>query len=177
MSRTTDMLDAYHDIIAKAQHEFISPPELFAAMQTRFPDCTISEVGRVMQISLDASKQELEEAEAKTKCRRQEIGEVDRVYDGLDREMPFEKAVAIKAAQGDPVALKWRAYFASKYYRMGVALLDAAMAKHPLYEPHPKGGWQWLGEKDARHKEYVLIEWFQIAYPAEARKIEEQFER
>jgi hypothetical protein len=174
MSRTTDMLDAYHDIIAKAQH--IPPPELFAAMQTRFPDCTTSEVRRVMRISLDASKQELEEAKDKIEHIRQEIGEFDHVYDGLDREMPFEEAVEIKAAQGDPVALKWQAYFTSKYYRMGLALLDAAMAKHPLYEPHLKGGWQWLGEKDERHKEHVLIEWFQIAYPAEARKIEKQFD-
>jgi hypothetical protein len=172
MSRTTDMLDAYHDIIAKSQH---TPPELFAAMQARFPDCTISEVGRVMQISLDASKQELEEAEARTEYIRQEIDEWDHVYDGLDRKMPFEEAVEIKAAQGDPAALTWQAYFASKYYRMGVALLEAAMAKHPLYESHPRGGWQWLGKKDERHKEHVLIEWFQIAYPAEARKIEEQF--
>jgi hypothetical protein len=176
MSRTTDMLDAYHDIVAKAQQKFIPPPELFAAMQARFPDCTVSEVGRVMQISLDASKQELEEAEDKVEHTEQEIDEWDHVYDGLDREMPFEEAAAIKAAQGDPVALKWQAYFTSKYYRMGVALLDAAMAKHPLYEPHPRGGWQWLGEKDERHKEHVLIEWFQVAYPAEARKIEEQFE-
>jgi hypothetical protein len=168
------MLEALCDIYDKDSRESIPPPELFAAMRQRFPDCTVGELLRVLEIRVDAGQQKLEEAIAERKCTQQQRDEWEHIYDGLDRYMHFGKAIAIKAAQDDPVALWWQAQLNSKAARMVLAMFRAAAKMHPQWRI-TEGVYRWLGKGEPMN-ELELILWFQIIHPTEARKIEAEFD-
>jgi hypothetical protein len=134
----------------------------------KFPDATVEEVGRALEIMGSDLRADVEQAQR----------EEDRslallsIFDGLeDRGLTLTEAAKIKAAQGDPMAISLLKHLNSRTYRLHVALLRAATSKRPdLWKPHDKGI-AWLG-KGEPPDDYVLIDEFQMKYPAEARAIE-----
>ena len=128
---------------------------------------------------LDALKEmhriaQFEEAEADAEYARmeREHAETMAIFEGLPKDTTFRVACHIKAAQGDPAAQRWVNLWNSPAYRIGNALLQAAIQRHP--------GWRTIGEgqyiqRKSAPGESELVEWFYKNHPAEARAIEQRF--
>src|SRR5258708_2901110 len=99
--------------------------------------------------------------------------DIRRLFDGLPQHTSMHDAARIKAAQGDPLAQQLLEQFNSRERRLHYALVDAAAQMHPEWEKIGQGYRKIAGapiEGDlALHQ---LVEWYQINYPLEARRIE-----
>jgi hypothetical protein len=80
-----------------------------------------------------------------------------------------EEGARIKAARGDPFAIELVKHFDSRESRVTDALFDAAVEKHPGWRALPKGIYK--KEDDEAPEPDELIDWFQLNYPAEAKRI------
>jgi hypothetical protein len=113
-----------------------------------------------------------EEAAAECERVRRENAEIDSICSGMPRDMSFAEACRIKAAQANVAAQRWLQYWDSRAFRLGDALLTAALERHPGWISHGNGHCtQTKGAPD----EEELVEWLYKNYPLVARDIERRF--
>jgi len=130
------------------------------------------------RVVLDALKEmrrivQFEEAEADADYAgaEREHAETMAIFEGLPTDTTFGAACRIKAAQGDRAAQRWVNLWNSPAYRIGNALLRAAIERHPGW--HTIGEGQYIQSKNAPGED-ELVEWFYKNHPAEARAIEQR---
>jgi hypothetical protein len=128
----------------------------------------------VLKLAESFADFEWKEAQAEHVAEQQQLDEGVAILAGLPEGTSLQEAAWIKAAQGDPVAAKWHAYFNSRECKLNEAIADAAMEKHPGWRVLPDG----ISEKldDAAREPDGLIEWFYKTYPQEAREIERRID-
>jgi hypothetical protein len=130
------------------------------------------------QVVLDALKEmrriaQFEEAEADAEYARaeREHAETMTIFEGLPTDTTFGAACRIKAAQGDRAAQRWVNLWNTPAYRIGNALLRAAIERHPGWRTIGDG--QYIQSRNAPGED-ELVEWFYKNHPAEARAIEQR---
>lgn len=123
----------------------------------------------VLRLYRDRAAFEYDEVEAEHMRRNRQGAEMRHILDGLG-EIAFGDAVAIKAAQGDPVALKWERHLNSRQHKLDTALLAAAVELHPAWRRNDDGTIEKID--DAAPEEAALVEWLYKDHPDRAREVE-----
>jgi hypothetical protein len=129
---------------------------------------------RAFEVAEHDRELEWKEIESEHERDMQMCAEAEHIFAGLSG-VNFEQAVAIKAAQGDQIAMKWRARWESRAYRVHSALVEATMRAHPRFSFEPSGIVRWHGEGEGP-SEKSIIDWFQLNHPTQARAIEDSID-
>jgi hypothetical protein len=150
------------------------PENMLVDLGKRFPDCGRDQFERAFHIARDqmqeAQRAYVEDYERESRFLEWAL-EIMEEFPGIK----FGEAVAIKAGAGDPLALEYIRHEQTPARRTYAALADAAYNAHPQFSVIPHG-YMWHGKKGAAPSESDLIDWFQMAHPAEARRIEDSIE-
>ena len=132
------------------------------------------EIIHAFNILADEADEEMRVATAEYRRNKRDIAECLELLEGLPAPTTLAQAIAIKAQQGYPLALRWQRAMNGKDYRLSEALGDAAHNAHPQFEQTPDGsGWHWTGDGEMPSEE-AMIDWFQLTHPAEALRIERE---
>jgi hypothetical protein len=143
------------------------------AVAERFPHLTVDQYRRALDVWQAEIEVECEEATRKYEKDMRDCEEAEHIFEGLV-DVNFGEAVAIKAAQGDPIALKWQRAMATKESRTRSALLDATVDLHPDWsrEGHIIT-WNGVGVMPSEDQ---MLDWIQMNHPKIARAIEDAIE-
>ena len=157
--------------ISKHELEEPEPEAFFARLRAEFPGITHDEYVAAEAAHGYEIDAEIAEVQARYRRHQREYEEALHILEGLGKKISISEAVEIKAAQGDPIALRWQKAMGSKSYRLLEALGEAAHRAHPHFEQTPDHVWHWTGDGDMPSED-AMIDWFQMTHPTEARRIE-----
>jgi hypothetical protein len=171
--KTTDIVAALREMAHGDRPDDLG--EIHRRLDTRFPGIGNDQIKRAFDVLSDELREAKREADAEYRRATREIDEALYLLHGLPANTTIEEAVEIKAAQGDPIALQWRAIMSTRKYRVEEALEQAAYQAHPEWKETPDGHFEWKGDS-AMPSEAAMIDWFQMTHPTEARRIEVEIE-
>jgi hypothetical protein len=148
----------------------LSVIEVETRLRKRFLGLDDAKMDRALDIAID----EIDEMDREVNAETAVLNELRGLFVGLPKGMTLGEAAKIKAAHGDPIALKFLAHDNSPAVRIQSALVRAAYDAHPLFSREARGN-RWNGEGEAP-SETAMIDWFQKNHPAEARRIEKEID-
>jgi hypothetical protein len=169
--RTTDIVAALHEMAIGDKPDLETFRRQLAA---RFPGITDAEVVHACRVRCDDIENDRAESDVRYQREQRELTEAEHILAGLGA-ISLDEAVAIKAARGDPIALRWQKAMSTREYRLNEALSEAACQAHPQFEQIGDGEWDWKGDGKMPSDE-ELIDWFQMTHPTEARRIEARYD-
>jgi hypothetical protein len=169
--KTTDIVAAFN----AEEQAGTALEDLRAVIERKFPGITTEECLHALEVIRCESDARHAEAEAEYRRSKKETEEGWHIFEGLGEAITLSEAIEIKAAQGDPIALRWQAGMNTRWYRLNDALSVAAHEAHPQFEEAPDQVWHWKGDGKMPSVE-ELIDWFQMTHPTEARRIEAEIE-
>jgi hypothetical protein len=92
----------------------------------------------------------------------------------IPENMPWSEAVRIAAGRGDPEAITYLAELESVGNKVSIALMHAAVERHPNWECIEFGRYVCLDDGGPQSTPESLIDWFQMTFRGEARAVEER---
>jgi hypothetical protein len=145
-------------------------------MLKRFPGITTDEYRHALYVWHDEGLARRDEILRQHERDEKFIAFAFHVFDGLPEGIELDEAARIKAARGDPQAIKYLAQTNTPEARKDEALADAAYRAHPLFTIRPDGIIHWDGDAEDGPTHDEVIDWFQMTHPAEARRIEDEID-
>jgi hypothetical protein len=146
-------------------------PALLRAVRERFPEMTVEQYHRALDVWRDEIEAARAEREAEHECHKTQHDIMEQIFAGLENVVKnFEEACRIKAQGEGPVAEAARRWLIAMDGVMA-RLSDAAHKAHPDFVETTKGHYRYTGPGDMPSED-ALIEWFQINHPTQARAIE-----
>jgi hypothetical protein len=153
------------------------PPEeasgrFLGAMAERFPNAKAEDVERALIVLTHESEFEAEEAQ-----RQQD--ELERMiklteHHKISENTPWSEAVRIAAGRGDSEAVTYLAELESVGNKVSIALMHAAVERHPSWDCIEFGRYVCLDDDGPQGTPKSLIDWFQMTFRGEAHAVEER---